>query len=101
MGEHEYRLKSLADDELLVALANIVGQRNRITAAFLAYLAELDERQIFLDHRERLPTLREARVTLSGRAAHFWSSPRCRAFACSSPRLLSERHWPWNSFFQP
>jgi hypothetical protein len=49
MGEHEYRLKSLADDELLVALANIVGRRNQITAEFLAYLAELDERQLFLD----------------------------------------------------
>ena len=49
MGEHEYRLKSLADDELLAGLSSIVGRRNQITAEFLAYLAELDERQIFLD----------------------------------------------------
>ena len=49
MGEHEYRLKALADDELLAGLASIVSRRNQITAEFLAYLAELDERQIFLD----------------------------------------------------
>src|SRR6185369_16718116 len=49
MGQYEYRLKSLADDELLAGLASIVGRRNQITAEFLAYLAELDERQIFLD----------------------------------------------------
>jgi len=49
MGQHEYRLKSLADDELLAGLARIVGRRNQITAEFLAYLAELDERQLFLD----------------------------------------------------
>ncbi|HKO49396.1 MAG TPA: hypothetical protein VJV79_16810 [Polyangiaceae bacterium] len=49
MGAHEYRLKSLADDELLAGLARIVGRRNQITAEFLAYLAELDRRQLFLD----------------------------------------------------
>ncbi|MEI9936697.1 MAG: hypothetical protein WDO69_05690 [Pseudomonadota bacterium] len=49
MGEQDYRLKSLADDELLAGLSNIVGRRNQITAEFLAYLAELDERQLFLD----------------------------------------------------
>src|SRR6188474_2537983 len=49
MGQHESRLKSLADDELLAGLSSIVGQRNQITAEFLAYLAELDERQLFLD----------------------------------------------------
>src|SRR3954468_5232782 len=49
MGQHDYRLKSLADDELLAGLASIVGRRNQITAEFLSYLAELDERQIFLD----------------------------------------------------
>ena len=49
MGEHEDRLKSLADDELLAELASIVRRRNQITAEFLAYLAELDERQLFLD----------------------------------------------------
>src|SRR6187431_1032075 len=49
MGQHEYRLKSLADNELLAGLSSIVGRRNQITAEFLAYLAELDERQIFLD----------------------------------------------------
>ena len=49
MGQYEYRLKSLADDELLAGLSRIVGRRNRITAEFLAYLSEVDERQIFLD----------------------------------------------------
>jgi hypothetical protein len=39
----------LPDDELLAGLASIVGRRNQITAEFLAYLAELDERQSFLD----------------------------------------------------
>src|SRR6188768_3495892 len=49
MGQHDYRLESLADDELLAGLSRIVGRRNQITAEFLAYLAELDERQLFLD----------------------------------------------------
>src|SRR6187431_1075665 len=49
MGQYEYRLKSLADDELLAGLSRIVGRRNQITAEFLAYLAEVDGRQIFLD----------------------------------------------------
>src|SRR6187431_1662931 len=49
MGQYEDRLKALADDELLAGLSSIVGRRNQITAEFLAYLAELDERQIFLD----------------------------------------------------
>ena len=49
MGEHDYRLESLADDQLLAGLSSIVGRRNQITAEFLAYLAELDERQLFLD----------------------------------------------------
>ena len=42
-------MKSLADDELLAGLSSIVGRQNQITAEFLAYLAELDERQLFLD----------------------------------------------------
>jgi len=49
MGQYQYRLKSLADDELLAGLSSVVGRRNQITAEFLAYLAELDERQLFLD----------------------------------------------------
>src|SRR6188474_3810834 len=49
MGQHESRLKSLADDELLAGLSSVVERRNQITAEFLAYLAELDERQLFLD----------------------------------------------------
>jgi hypothetical protein len=49
MGQEEYELKSLGDAELLSGLARIVGRRNQITAEFLAYLAELDERQLFLD----------------------------------------------------
>ena len=49
MGQGEYGLKSLADDQLLARLASIVSRRNQITAEFLAYLAELYERQLFLD----------------------------------------------------
>ena len=49
MGQYEYEVKSLADDQLLSGLASIVHRRNKITAEFLAYLAELDERQLFLD----------------------------------------------------
>src|SRR6187399_2905297 len=49
MGQYEDRLKSLADDQLLSGLASIVGRRNQITAEFLAYLAEVDERQVLLD----------------------------------------------------
>ena len=49
MGHNEYGLKSLADDQLLSGLASIVHRRNQITAEFLAYLAALDERQLFLD----------------------------------------------------
>jgi hypothetical protein len=49
MGQDEYELKSLANAELLSGLARIVGRRNQITAEFLAYLAELDERQLFLE----------------------------------------------------
>src|SRR3954464_11141389 len=47
--EHRDRLRSLADDELLVGLSRIVGRRNQITAEFLAYLAWIDQRQLFLD----------------------------------------------------
>src|SRR3954447_23760313 len=47
--EHRDRLGSLADDELLAGLSRIVGRRNQITAEFLAFLAELDQRQLFLD----------------------------------------------------
>src|SRR3954467_8410318 len=47
--EHRDRLRSLADDELLAGLSRIVGRRNQITSEFLAYLAELDQRQLFLD----------------------------------------------------
>src|SRR6187431_3357500 len=49
MGQYEERLKALADDELLAGISSIVGRRNQITAEFLAYLAELDQRQLFLD----------------------------------------------------
>src|SRR3954470_18473585 len=49
MGQHDYRLRSLADDELLAGLSRVVGRRHQITAEFLAYLAELDARQLFLD----------------------------------------------------
>jgi hypothetical protein len=47
--EHQDRLKSVADDQLLAGLSRLVHRRNQITAEFLAYLAELDRRQLFLD----------------------------------------------------
>jgi len=50
MGQHEYCLTSVSDDQLLAGLSSVVGRRQQITAEFLAYLAELDERQLFLDH---------------------------------------------------
>ena len=49
MGPCGYRFGSLTDDELLAGLKSIVGRRNQITAEFLAYLAELDDRRLFLD----------------------------------------------------
>src|SRR6478609_6490052 len=49
MGQYDYRLKSMADHALLAGLSRIVGRRNQVTAEFLAYLAELDQRQLFLD----------------------------------------------------
>jgi hypothetical protein len=49
MGQDECELKSLADDQLLSGLERVVSRRNQITAEFLAYLAKLDERQLFLD----------------------------------------------------
>ena len=53
MGQYQYRLKSLADDELLAGLSSVVGRRNQVTAEFLAYLAELDERHGVLPFRAR------------------------------------------------
>jgi hypothetical protein len=47
MGQHD-RLKSLADEELLTGLSNIVGRRNEVTSEMLAYLAELDGRRLYL-----------------------------------------------------
>ena len=49
MGQYESRVRSLTNAELLSGLSSIVGRRNQITAEFLAYLAELDDRQLFLD----------------------------------------------------
>jgi HNH endonuclease len=48
MGQQD-RLKSLADNELLAELAAVVRKRNAVNAELLAYLAELDERRLFLD----------------------------------------------------
>jgi len=64
MGQHEYGLKSLADDQLLSGLARIVHRRNQITAEFLAYLAELDARELFLDLGFYPFGYREARSSL-------------------------------------
>src|SRR4051812_21235031 len=72
--EHRDRLGSLADDELLAGTSRIVGRRNQITADFLAYLAELDQRQLFLDlgYPSLLPLLRQRTrvVRVDGRATH-------------------------------
>src|SRR3954466_15562118 len=71
---HRDCLRSLADDELLAGLSRTVGRRNQITAEFLAYLAELDQRQLFLDlgYPSLLPLLRQgARVVrVDGRATY-------------------------------
>ncbi|MET0790241.1 MAG: HNH endonuclease signature motif containing protein [Polyangiaceae bacterium] len=48
MGQSR-RLWSLADAELLAGLASVMRKHNGVTAEMLAYLAELDERQLFLD----------------------------------------------------
>ena len=48
MGQ-QYRLRALANEELLAALSSIVRRGNEITAELLAHLAELDERQLFLE----------------------------------------------------
>src|SRR3954466_13556199 len=71
---HRDCLRSLADDELLAGLSRTVGRRNQITAEFLAYLAELDQRQLFLDlgYPSLLPLLRQGAraVRVDGRGAH-------------------------------
>src|SRR3954466_9343007 len=71
---HRDCLRSLADDELLAGLSRTVGRRNQITAEFLAYLAELDQRQLFLDlgYPSLLPLLRQGTrtVRVDGRATH-------------------------------
>ncbi len=48
MGQIEYRLQSLADDALLAGLSNVVRRRNSVTSEMLAYLAEVDERRLYL-----------------------------------------------------
>ena len=48
MGQ-QYRLQALANEELLAALSTLVRRGNEITAELLAHLAELDERQLFLE----------------------------------------------------
>src|SRR3954470_16332617 len=72
--EHRDRSRSLADDELLAGLSRIVSRRNQITAEFLAYLAELDQRQLFLDlgYPSLLPLLRHCAraVRVDGGATH-------------------------------
>ncbi len=43
------QLKWLADDALLAGLSRVVRAHQRLTADLLAYLAELDDRKLFLD----------------------------------------------------
>ncbi len=47
--EQQFRLKSLADDQLLAGLSRIVRKDNAVTAQMLAFLAELDDRQLVLE----------------------------------------------------
>ncbi|HET7540748.1 MAG TPA: hypothetical protein VFK05_12775 [Polyangiaceae bacterium] len=49
MGQGEYELRALADEQLLTGLTSVVQRRNQVTAEFLAYLAEFDERRLYLD----------------------------------------------------
>ncbi|HET7543047.1 MAG TPA: HNH endonuclease [Polyangiaceae bacterium] len=49
MGHAESRLRVLSDEQLLAGLASVVKRRNQVTAEFLAYLAEFDERRLYLD----------------------------------------------------
>ncbi|HET7539113.1 MAG TPA: HNH endonuclease domain-containing protein [Polyangiaceae bacterium] len=49
MGQGEDRLRTLSDEQLLAGLASVVKRRNQVTAEFLAHLAELDERRLYLD----------------------------------------------------
>ena len=49
MGQDEYRLRALSNERLLAGLASVVKRRNQVTAEFLAYLAEFDERRLYLD----------------------------------------------------
>jgi hypothetical protein len=44
-----YRLGGLANDELLAALSALVQREHELISEFLAHLAELDERRLFLD----------------------------------------------------
>src|ERR1700759_3910429 len=48
MGQIEFRLKALADDDLFAGLSKIWRRRNAVTSEMLEYLAELDERRSFL-----------------------------------------------------
>jgi hypothetical protein len=47
--EQRYHLQALANADLLAALSRIVRRGNEITAELLVHLAELDERQLFLE----------------------------------------------------
>src|SRR3954470_19578168 len=81
--EHRDRSRSLADDELLAGLSRIVGRRNQITAEFLAYLAELDQRQLFLDLG--YPSLFEYCITALGlcestAGRHIAAARVCRSY---------------------
>ena len=49
MGQDEYQLRALSNERLLAELASVVKRRNQVTAEFLAYLAEFDERRLYLD----------------------------------------------------
>ena len=44
-----YRLGGLGNDELLAALSALVQREHELLSDFLAHLAELDERRLFLD----------------------------------------------------
>src|SRR5438034_4450756 len=44
-----YRLGGLGNDQLLAALSALVKRERELLSDFLAHLAELDERRLFLD----------------------------------------------------
>ncbi|HET7544460.1 MAG TPA: HNH endonuclease [Polyangiaceae bacterium] len=82
MGQDEDRLRALTDEQLLAGLAGVVKRRNQVTAEFLAYLAELDDRRLYLELG--FPSLfeycvRALRLCESTAGRHIAAARVCRA----------------------